>query len=98
MKRPLGVIAAVAVLGGMAGGGGGQKAQRGESTTEVRAALRRPPMVPPPIERTRPARVLVDLETTEERGTLAGGGEDTFWTFGGSVPGPMLRVREGDTG
>ena len=21
----------------------------------------------------------------------------TFWTFGGSVPGPMIRVRQGDT-
>jgi nitrite reductase (NO-forming) len=39
----------------------------------------------------------VDLETTEEKGTLASGVEYTFWTFGGSVPGPFLRVRQGDT-
>ena len=97
MKRPLGVIAAVAVLGLMAGAVAAQKAQRADSATEAKAALLKPPMVPPAIERTRPARVLVDLETTEEKGTLASGVEYTFWTFGGSVPGPMLRVREGDT-
>ena len=28
---------------------------------------------------------------------LANNVEYTFWTFGGTVPGPMLRVREGDT-
>jgi nitrite reductase (NO-forming) len=41
--------------------------------------------------------VVVDLETTEQTGTLANGVEYVFWTFGGTVPGPMLRVREGDT-
>jgi Multicopper oxidase len=35
--------------------------------------------------------------TTEQKGTLASGVEYTFWTFGGTVPGPFLRVREGDT-
>jgi hypothetical protein len=34
-----------------------------------------PPNVPPPIDRARPARVVVELETTEERGPLASGVE-----------------------
>jgi nitrite reductase (NO-forming) len=45
----------------------------------------------------RPARVVVELTTTEEKGTLASGVEYTFWTFGGTVPGPFVRVRVGDT-
>jgi nitrite reductase (NO-forming) len=56
-----------------------------------------PPGVPPAIDRAKPARVIVDLETTEEKGTLANGVEYTFWTFGGTVPGPLMRVRQGDT-
>ncbi|NKE70828.1 copper-containing nitrite reductase [Candidatus Manganitrophus noduliformans] len=55
-----------------------------------------PPNVPPPLTRTMPANVVVSLETTEEKGTLADGVEYTFWTFGGSVPGPFIRIRVGD--
>ena len=65
--------------------------------TTVNATLVAPPRVPPAIDRSKPARVIVELETTEQKGTLADGVEYTFWTFGGTVPGPMLRVREGDT-
>lgn len=54
------------------------------------------PDVPPPITRSEPALVKYALETTEEVGRLADGVEYQFWTFSGSVPGPMLRVREGD--
>lgn len=54
------------------------------------------PEVPPPITRKKPARVKVNLETKEVKKRLADGVEYTFWTFGGSVPGPMIRIREGD--
>lgn len=54
------------------------------------------PEVPPPITRKKPARVKVTLETKEVKKRLADGVEYTFWTFGGSVPGPMIRIREGD--
>jgi nitrite reductase (NO-forming) len=67
------------------------------AAAEVKAVLQAPPLVPPAITRTAPARVIVDLETTEVKNVLADGVEYTFWTFGGTVPGPMLRVREGDT-
>jgi nitrite reductase (NO-forming) len=63
----------------------------------LRAELLPPPRVPAALDRREPMRVLVDLETTEEKGTLADGVEYTFWTFGGSVPGPFIRVRQGDT-
>ena len=54
------------------------------------------PAVPKPITRRSPAKLIVNLETHEVRKRLADGVEYTFWTFGGSVPGPMLRIRAGD--
>ncbi|MBK6488783.1 MAG: nitrite reductase, copper-containing [Gemmatimonadetes bacterium] len=54
------------------------------------------PAVPAAITRKTPAKVVINLETREIRKRLADGVEYTFWTFGGSVPGPMLRVRVGD--
>jgi nitrite reductase (NO-forming) len=53
--------------------------------------------VPPPITRTAPAHVVVHLETKEVTATLGDGQTYTYWTFDGTVPGPMLRVRVGDT-
>lgn len=64
---------------------------------EERAVLTTPPQVPPPIARNHPAKVHVELEVIEKIGKLADGVEYTFWTFGGSVPGKFIRVREGDT-
>ncbi|MCW7462005.1 copper-containing nitrite reductase [Leptospira limi] len=69
--------------------------QCGKETT-VEAKLTYAPQVPPHIDRTYEAKVVVNIETVEVVGRLADGVEYTFWTFGGSVPGPMIRVREGD--
>ena len=60
------------------------------------AILTSPPHVPPPIKRTYSARVVVNLEVREIVGKLADGVEYTFWTYGGSVPGSFIRIREGD--
>jgi nitrite reductase (NO-forming) len=54
------------------------------------------PNVPPPIKRTYPELVKIELEATEFRGTLADGTEYQFWGYNGRVPGPFIRVREGD--
>ncbi|HEY3247092.1 MAG TPA: copper-containing nitrite reductase [bacterium] len=62
----------------------------------ITATLTPAPAVPPPVRRG-PANVLVRLETKEVRGVLADGVEYTFWTFNGTVPGPMIRVRVGDS-
>src|SRR6478609_2123086 len=60
------------------------------------AALTAPPHVPPAIARKTAARVIVNLEVREVVGRLADGVEYTFWTFGGTVPGSFIRIREGD--
>lgn len=54
------------------------------------------PEVPPPISRKAPARVQVQVETKEITARLADGVDYTFWTFGGHVPGPFIRIRQGD--
>jgi len=63
----------------------------------VDAVLTTAPNVPPPTNRTAPAHVVVKLEAREYVGPLAGGVKYKFWSFNGTVPGPMIRVREGDT-
>jgi nitrite reductase (NO-forming) len=63
----------------------------------VRAALTSPPNVPPPIHRNYPAKVIVELEVREVDLPLSDGVTYTFWTFGGTVPGSFIRVRQGDT-
>ena len=55
------------------------------------------PNVPPPITRDYPARVIVRLESQEYRAELSKGVEYDFWGYNGHVPGPFIRVREGDT-
>ncbi len=61
-----------------------------------KAILTKAPNVPPPITRKTPAKVIVDMEVREYTARLADGVEYTFWGFGGSVPGPMIRIRVGD--
>src|SRR5919199_299534 len=55
------------------------------------------PHVAPPVNRTEPAYVKFDLETRKVTARMADGVAYEYWTFNGTVPGPMLRVREGDT-
>lgn len=63
---------------------------------EEKAILTSAPNVPAPITRTYATKVIVELETVEKTMRLADGVDYTFWTFGGTVPGSFIRVREGD--
>lgn len=60
------------------------------------AKLTYAPEVPPAVKRNKPALVKVDLEAKEVVMRMADGVDYNFWTFGGAVPGPMIRVRVGD--
>lgn len=56
-----------------------------------------PSIVPPPIHRTEPTTVKLNLTIKEVNAEIAPGATYSFWTFDGTVPGPLLRVMEGDT-
>lgn len=58
---------------------------------------RDPNDVPPATDRTDPAVVEIHLTAKEVIGEMAPGVTFNYWTFDGTVPGPFLRVREGDT-
>lgn len=62
----------------------------------VDAQLGYAPNAAPPVDRDHPALVDVEFIATEETMEIADGVDYTFWTFNGSVPGPMIRVRQGD--
>ena len=62
------------------------------------------PDAPAPVvhDATAPARLAgeihdIELVMTEEEMTVAEGFVQKVWTFGGSVPGPVIRVKVGDT-
>jgi nitrite reductase (NO-forming) len=63
----------------------------------IKAVLTSPPNVPPATGRKVPAKVIVELEVREVEMEISEGVKYTFWTFGGSVPGSFIRVRQGDT-
>ena len=56
-----------------------------------------PNAVPKPLGDRAPQLVKYAIETVELDGKLDDGTTFTYWTFGRKVPGPMLRVKEGDT-
>jgi nitrite reductase (NO-forming) len=104
MKKSV-LIGIGALIAAMVLGGAGVKLWAKSDTTassasaswpEVKAILMAPPLVPPPVDRKGNARVIVNLETTEVTGTLTDGVRYAFWTFNGTVPGPLVRVRVGD--
>lgn len=65
--------------------------------TDVENVAFNPAILPPPITRSQPETVRFTLTIREVTAQLADGATYNFWTFDGTVPGPMLRVMEGDT-
>lgn len=63
---------------------------------ELPAELTHAPFVPAERDSTGAEKVVVRIEVVEKVMKLADGVKYTFWTFGGTVPGPMIRVTEGD--
>lgn len=63
---------------------------------EVSDIARDPTDLPPPLTRTTNETVHVNLETKEVIAEIAPGIKYNYWTFDGTVPGPFIRVLEGD--
>ena len=96
MKYPtlicaLGILVAAVATASAATGG-----TSAASLPVEHAVLTSPPMVPPPIARKHAAKVIVELEVRELEKEISEGVRYTFWTFGGTVPGSFIRVRQGD--
>jgi nitrite reductase (NO-forming) len=72
----------------------------------VSHVAKNPAEVPPRITRSKPETVTIDLVAREVIAEISPGKKFVFWTFAekksgavgpGTVPGPMIRVMEGDT-
>lgn len=59
--------------------------------------VRHPSDLPSTVGDRAPTTVRVDLVTQEVTGQLADGTTYNYFTFGGKIPGPMIRVKVGDT-
>lgn len=92
MKNSLRSTVSALVLAAAAGFGGVSVASAGETSV-----VADPAAVPAPITREAAATVDVELTTIEKVAPLNDGSSFRYWTFDGQVPGPMLRVRVGDT-
>ena len=86
-KIGLGILFIFAMVVGF----GGNSALAG-----VTAKLTTAPNVPPAVKRGAET-VVVHLQAKEYVGDLDEGVKYAFWSFGGTVPGPMARVRVGDS-
>jgi nitrite reductase (NO-forming) len=104
--RRVGILTAASLLMGVAIVSLGAGRREAGATIPVRelpdirgeeiATLTAPPAVPQPITRTYATKVSVNLDIVEKQMKLASGVDYEFWTFGGTVPGSFIRVREGD--
>ena len=72
----------------------------GEPAAPVAAGVsvvHNPADLPKPIGSRGPTSVRVDLTAKEVEGQLADGATFSYFSFNGTIPGPMIRVRLGDT-
>lgn len=71
--------------------------EQAKITGENIAELTSPPNVPKPMDPHRAAtKQIINLEVLEHDLEMTDGVTYTYWTFGGTVPGSFMRVREGD--
>lgn len=76
-----------------------RRSAHASATPKAADIVRDPTDVPPPVKYRTASLVRVTLTAKEVLGTLdpAAGTTYRYWTFNGKVPGPMIRVRQGDT-
>lgn len=67
------------------------------NAVELVSVVMNPSAVPAAVGKRTPQLVKYRMETVEVLGKLDDGTTFTYWTFDKKVPGPMLRVRAGDT-
>lgn len=67
------------------------------AASDAVSVVQDPNAVPAPVGARGPTTVKTRIESVELNGKLADGTTFNYWTFDKKVPGPMLRVRQGDT-
>lgn len=89
----------LAAHGGSHGSAAGSLSQRAYSVPPLveNDVAHDPAVLPPPITRKEPQTVNVELEAIEVEARLDQRATFRYWTFNGTVPGPFVRVRAGDT-
>ncbi|MGE3857050.1 MAG: copper-containing nitrite reductase [Dehalococcoidia bacterium] len=83
------------VVARVAGGGGSTAAAAPAQAVDL--PYMPVPEMPAALTRTTSQTVKVHLVVKDVKAKLADGAGYQFWTFNGTVPGPMIRVRQGDT-
>ncbi|MGC2194447.1 MAG: copper-containing nitrite reductase [Terriglobales bacterium] len=97
------IVSMLLFLFSMTGAPGAQEITHGghqtKANTKVVDIVRNPADVPPTVGNREPSVVQVTLTAEEVVGTLdpAAGTTYRYWTFNAKVPGPMIRVRQGDS-
>ncbi|NEU55549.1 copper-containing nitrite reductase [Halorussus sp. MSC15.2] len=74
-----------------------QKAMNKQKQKTVQRVAADPTDIPDPISRNRPKEVDVTLRPEEVTAEIEDGVTFNYMTYNGQVPGPMIRVRKGDT-
>src|SRR5690606_19259598 len=69
----------------------------GPAVENAAAIVHHPADLPAPVGDRAPEHQIVELTAVEVDGVLADGATYHYMTFNGTVPGPMLRMRVGDT-
>lgn len=101
LKLPITYIVLVCIL--LVGGGIAYYSMRPPEAmmpakpVDVPDISRRANDIPSSITRSENQTVMVELETKEVIAELSPGVTYEYWTYNGTVPGPFLRVKEGDT-
>lgn len=67
------------------------------SSPILRGVVADPTRIPPPIKRSHSIHHEITLEAREVDAEIEPGAKFSYMTFDGQVPGPMIRVRQGDT-
>ncbi|MDQ2073972.1 copper-containing nitrite reductase [Haloarcula sp. NS06] len=74
-----------------------EPAMNAAQQTDVDRIAADPTAIPDPIDRSEPKTVSVEMTTKEQVAEVEPGVTYTYMTFGDQIPGPMIRVRRGDT-
>jgi nitrite reductase (NO-forming) len=97
-------IGGTAAVAGCAGAPTAQKRKQQRKTMEqsnrteqVERVAADPTDVPDPIDRDEPTEIDVTMRPEEVTAEIEDGVTFDFMTFDGQIPGPMVRVRQGDT-